>query len=753
MDLLKIGHFYINHILSVSQSQQGNLPGNNINVLLLDDHTASIISIISSQSELLNNNIFLIDKLSNIANRDKLRHLNCIVFVGPSAQSINYLCDELKFPKYKRYNVFFSNFLKKSQLEKIAESDDLELISHIQEIFWDYLIVNSSLFQSRPLVSMNGGDDDSNALSLLSSSSSALSSNQLLSILLSLKMKPIIRFESNSKLALRTANEVFYELTNHNSNAFSIFNGFPKSDTKPLLLILDRKNDPLTPLLTPWTYQSMIHEYLGIDKNIVDLTQYMKTESPSTTTTTTTTKHDDDIELTKIILNVENDKFFAESMYLNFADLSDKISALVNVYKSKTNSSNSLNSLDDLKNFLQDYPEFKKLSHNVNKHITITTELNNKIGKNNLWEVSEVEQYLSVGGEHDFSQHAEDFNNVRSILVNGKFKKTNTGMFNIQENFKVKLVMVYALRYETYKQNQLSLLVDILKQQQVNATKIQLIDFVLKYAGYNKRLYNNNNNNNNNNNEETFSASLSSSTSQAPGFNFNNSTNVNTPTNSNLSIFTPSKNTNNLISSLKKLGDFSNPNKHGGNNDAIDDSFDYEDANNTSIYMQHRPRLLHILHNVLTKRLQGSSYPVLNPYSKNNNGNNNNGAAAVDSGINHINYSTSSIANEKFQDIVVHVIGGITYEESRVIGLLNEKYKAKGIRLVIGSNTIVSSDTFMQQLTGEMLKDSQKNDGRGLLGKNEKEDRLLNILNGGSLEQTGGGGGGGKDSFFGDNLL
>lgn len=38
-----------------------------------------------------------------------------------------------------------------------------------------------------------------------------------------------------------------------------------------LLLVLDRVDDPVTPLLTQWTYQAMVHELLTIKNNVVDL--------------------------------------------------------------------------------------------------------------------------------------------------------------------------------------------------------------------------------------------------------------------------------------------------------------------------------------------------------------------------------------------------------------------------------------------------------------------------------------------------
>lgn len=46
---------------------------------------------------------------------------------------------------------------------------------------------------------------------------------------------------------------------------------FRKTDTPPILLILDRRNDPITPLLSQWTYQAMVHELLGTHNGRVDL--------------------------------------------------------------------------------------------------------------------------------------------------------------------------------------------------------------------------------------------------------------------------------------------------------------------------------------------------------------------------------------------------------------------------------------------------------------------------------------------------
>jgi Sec1 family len=46
---------------------------------------------------------------------------------------------------------------------------------------------------------------------------------------------------------------------------------FRPTQVPPLLLLLDRRNDPVTPLLSQWTYQAMVHELIGIHNGRVNL--------------------------------------------------------------------------------------------------------------------------------------------------------------------------------------------------------------------------------------------------------------------------------------------------------------------------------------------------------------------------------------------------------------------------------------------------------------------------------------------------
>lgn len=102
-------------------------------------------------------------------------------------------------------------------------------------------------------------------------------------VLLSLKKKPVIRYEKMSGMAKKLATEVqvrrflsvcfdlMFILWQHRTQSESNLFDFRLTQVPPLLLILDRRNDPVTPLLSQWTYQAMVHELLGIQNGRVDL--------------------------------------------------------------------------------------------------------------------------------------------------------------------------------------------------------------------------------------------------------------------------------------------------------------------------------------------------------------------------------------------------------------------------------------------------------------------------------------------------
>lgn len=131
----------------------------------------------------------------------------------------------------------------------------------MQEYFADFLVINPDLMTLSLSQKIWSNSPD-----LWNQDSLQRSTEGVIALLLSLKKRPLIRYQKNSLLAKKLATEVRYQMTQEDQ----LFD-FRKTDTSPILLLVDRRDDPVTPLLTQWTYQAMIHELLGIHNGRIDL--------------------------------------------------------------------------------------------------------------------------------------------------------------------------------------------------------------------------------------------------------------------------------------------------------------------------------------------------------------------------------------------------------------------------------------------------------------------------------------------------
>ncbi|KAJ6441689.1 killer toxin, Kp4/SMK-like, core [Purpureocillium lavendulum] len=419
MDVSQAVAGYIAKIVSPA----GDASSAKMKILLLDRETVSIVSTAVTQSALLNHEVYLIDRLDNTA-REKMRHLRCLCLVRPSPETIQLLVDELREPKYGEYHVYFTNVAKKSSLERLAEADDHEIVKVVQEHFADYTVINPDLFGlglSLPQWRIWAGNPDTWNPDALQRCAEGL-----IAVLLSLKKKPLIRYQRNSALAKKLASEVRYLMAQEDQ----LFD-FRKVDTSPILLVLDRREDPVTPMLTQWTYQAMVHNLLGIQNGRVDLSQVPDIRP----------------ELREIVLSQDQDPFFKKNMFLNFGDLGGTIKEYVEQYQSKTKSNANIDSISDMKRFMEEYPEFRKLSGNVSKHVTLVSELSRRVADEKLLEVSETEQSLACNDNHN-----GDLKNIQSLIQTP----------SVTAEAKVGLVALYALRYHKHPSNALAMLADLL---------------------------------------------------------------------------------------------------------------------------------------------------------------------------------------------------------------------------------------------------------------------------------------------------
>lgn len=143
-------------------------------------------------------------------------------------------------------------------------------------------------------------------------------------------------------------------------------------------------------------------------------------------------------------------------MYLNLGDLGATIKQYVDEYQSKTKSNMNIESIADMKRFVENYPEFRKLSGNVSKHVALVSELSRRTTQDHLLEISELEQDLACNENPN--------SNLKSIQ---RLIETP----GIDEDSKVRLVLLYALRYERMANNAIKALIASLDRAGVSERK------------------------------------------------------------------------------------------------------------------------------------------------------------------------------------------------------------------------------------------------------------------------------------------
>ena len=199
-----------------------------------------------SQSQMLSKEVYLFERLDLIYHRHPLKYVKCIAFIRPTEQNLLQMQSELRSPKFSSYYIYFSNHVNPSDVRALAEADEYELVRSLKELYADFLAVNPHLFSFNLKTSCYA-----NSKNRWDSSCLQRSAQGLLGLLLALKKCPTIRYQSSSvmcrDLAERIKSHVFTDESLTLAKAAT--KDGPPAAPPPVLLIVDRKSDPITPLL------------------------------------------------------------------------------------------------------------------------------------------------------------------------------------------------------------------------------------------------------------------------------------------------------------------------------------------------------------------------------------------------------------------------------------------------------------------------------------------------------------------------
>ena len=188
--------------------------------------------------------VLLFDRIES--ERCVQQHVNAIYFVRPTSDNIKLLCKQLNPadspPVFGQYNLFFSNHLSDDKhIQDLAQADQHELVKLVEEYFADFLALSAScadlLVPSLPCLALGAELVVEKVLV-----------DKLVSLCMALKRRPSVRFRSPvGRVVAREFYRGFEQVARDCSADFK------RSDSAPLLLLIDRRDDMITPIVKDWT--------------------------------------------------------------------------------------------------------------------------------------------------------------------------------------------------------------------------------------------------------------------------------------------------------------------------------------------------------------------------------------------------------------------------------------------------------------------------------------------------------------------
>jgi len=260
---------------------------------------------------------------------------------------------------------------------------------------------------------------------------------------------------------------------------------------------------------------------------------------------------------------------------------------LADEYQRTAKLNQNIKSLEDMKKFISNFPEFKKLSGNVSKHWTLMEELQRQVSSRKLLDVSEIEQTLAC------HQDQGEAGKQLDVFMNNP---------EVQATDLLRLVMLYSLRYENSPHASIEKYVAKLQERGLEEDQVKLVGVLKNYAGIAKR------------------------SGQIDLFD-------------NKDLFGIAR--GQILRGLVGV---------------------------TNIYTQHQPLLARTISDLIKRSLKEIPYP----------------------------YIEGTPTNTKPQQIIVFVVGGITYEEALFVNQLNNENP--GVSIALGGTSIHNSKSFLEGL-------------------------------------------------------
>lgn len=432
-------------------------------VLLCDKFTLQVLSSCCKVSELLEENIHLIENITmkgpdgDYLRRQPLPALTAVYFLTPTVESVNRLIADYrdkKHPMYGSCHLFFSSRLSDALLAKIKNSPVIGRIAGLKELYLEMVCTEPNVFmldspQSLPL--LFAPEDAPSATEGKLQEQHRLAS-MIATLCTTLGEMPLIR-HAGRPVAQSVAQILHRKLQELSRLPGSSFPTRRLADhERPTLLILDRSSDPLSPLLHEFTYAAMVHDVLPVNN---DRYRY------------TYVGNNNQAQTKEVLLN-ETDPLWARFRNMHIADLSTTLHAEFKAFLAEHPEAALLQKQGQQKDIkqmsegLRHLPKFKERSERYSMHMALGQELMSKYHNANLELVATLEQNMATGEDANGKAYKTALNDLKGLLLRKDLA--------LSPEDKMRLLMIYVITQEGLRQEErreLNRLAEISPEDQV----------------------------------------------------------------------------------------------------------------------------------------------------------------------------------------------------------------------------------------------------------------------------------------------
>jgi len=366
-------------------------------ILIYDAPCRSIISPLLSVSQLRRRGVTLHLLLNS--EREPIPDVPAVYFVSPTKENLTIIGQDCAKGLYGRAHLNFVTKLDRSLMEEFArlvvQTGSLDTIASVHDQYLDYVCLERNLFslhKKNSYVTYNG----SGATEQSMEAAMTEIAYGLFSVVATLGCVPIIRCPKGGapEMVARKLNRMVAEHP-------TLLRSKKSSLTRPLLVIMDRNSDLITPIQHASTYQALIDDLLTHNANRVEfvVTQDANGKRPKKTTK----KFDLDPDKDPFY---SNHKFqpFPEAIESNGVELQD-VTQKEQQIRSKTANDGAPTTLDplantaanDLATAVDSLPALLDRKKQLEVHTSILQAVMNEVAARDVPQFYELEMALATG--------------------------------------------------------------------------------------------------------------------------------------------------------------------------------------------------------------------------------------------------------------------------------------------------------------------------------------------------------------------